>query len=225
MDLVYPPVCGICGKPADSEDRLVCMKCWGLVEDFEFPFCSGCREMLPDKLKCLRCRSSSIPVFSIGHYSGPLQKILHDLKFSSLKPLARPLGLRLAGMIEEYSNLPDIDLILPVPLHESLQNRRGFNQSEEIARAVSAELGIPIETGILCNTRRTRQQARLPAQEREANVRGAYGVDDPEGLIRGKTVLLVDDIVTTGATLKENRRILKQSGAGRIIGATVAAVL
>lgn len=161
-------------------------------------------------------------VFSLGYFDKHLQAVLHDLKYNGLKPLAIPLGQKLAALISEAGEELNIDLILPVPLHDSRQYKRGFNQAEEIGRALARELGIPLYDDILYVTRKTRQQARLPAHQREANVRGAFAVDDPRRKVEGKTVMIIDDVTTTGATLRENERVLKQASAAKIVAAVAA---
>jgi len=161
-------------------------------------------------------------VFSLGYFDSHLQTILHDLKYRKLRPLADTLGHKLAELIASHMDDFGLDLILPVPLHESQRYRRGFNQAEEIALALGRRLGLPVETEILYAARKTRQQARLPAHRREANVRGAFGVDDENRLLVGKTVLIVDDVTTTGATLRENERVLKAASARKIVAAVTA---
>jgi ComF family protein len=161
-------------------------------------------------------------IFSLGYFDKQLQTILHDLKYNGLKPLAIPLGQKLANVIGAMEDKLKVDFILPVPLHGSRQYKRGFNQAEEIGRALAQELGLPIYNDILHVTRKTRQQARLPAHQREANVRGAFAIDDPKELIVGKNILVIDDVTTTGATLRENERILKQASATKIVAAVAA---
>jgi ComF family protein len=164
-------------------------------------------------------------IFSVGVYEANLRTILHDLKYSGLKPLAATLGAKLADTISRNIETLKIDLILPVPLHPSRLAQRGFNQAEEIARSVSGLLKIPLETEILYATRKTKHQARLPADRREANVRGAYAVDDDKGFLQGKTILLIDDVTTTGATLRENEKVLRDAYAKKVIGAVVASAI
>jgi len=166
-----------------------------------------------------------MPIFSLGYYESHLQTILHDLKYQGLKPLADTIGRKLGEKIAIRKDDFGIDLILPVPLHDSRLYNRGFNQSEEIARAIGNCLDLPVESEILYAARKTKQQAKLPAHKREANVRGAFGVDDRDGLITGKTILLVDDVTTTGATLRENLRVLQEAGAGKIMAAVAATAL
>jgi ComF family protein len=222
LDVLYPPVCGICGKPADSEDRLICDTCWDLIKGFEAPYCSGCRSLLFDRLYCRECRSSPMVMFSLGYFDDHLQSIIHDLKFHGLKPLAAGLGRGLADLIVPVADRVKADLVIPVPLHESRRLGRGFNQAEEIAREISRQLNVSLQSDLLFATRKTKQQARLPAAQREANVRGAFAVDDENGVLKGKRIILVDDVTTTGATLRENARVLRQAGAGKIVGAVAA---
>jgi ComF family protein len=222
LDVLYPPVCGLCGEPADSGDRLICGSCWDLIKGFDAPYCSGCRTLLFDRLSCRDCRSSPMIVFSLGYFDARIRTIIHDLKFGGLKPLAAGLGRGLADLIVPFVDRLKADFVIPVPLHESRRLSRGFNQAEEIAREISRRLDIPLETDILFNARKTKQQAKLPAARRAANVRGAFAVDDPNGILKGKRAILVDDVTTTGATLRENARVLKRAGAGKIIGAVAA---
>jgi competence protein ComFC len=222
LDLIYPPVCGLCSLPADSGDRLVCQRCWNAVCGLEAPYCLECRQFLRNPLRCSFCGVSTLAVFSLGYFDGHLQTILHDLKFAGLKPLAGPLGRKLAQLIAGWTNIPVIDFIIPVPLHSSRKYIRGFNQAEEIAREIGLCLGIRLLTGVLRTTRKTRQQARLPAARRPANVRGAFAVDDETEILKGKTVLLVDDVTTTGATLRENARVLEEASVKRIVAAVAA---
>lgn len=222
LDVLYPPVCGLCGKPADSEDRLICRACWDLIKGFEAPYCSGCKGLLFDRLSCRECRTSPMVIFSLGYFDNRLQSIIHDLKFRGLKPLAAGLGRGLADLITPVADRVKADYIVPVPLHDSRRLGRGFNQAEEIAREISARLDVSLQTELLFAVRKTRQQARLPAAQREANVRGAFAVDDELGILQGKRVILVDDVTTTGATLRENARVLKRAGAKRIFGAVAA---
>ncbi len=222
LDLIYPPVCGLCGLPADSDDHLVCRKCWNAVCGLEAPYCLECRQFIHNSLRCSSCGVSTPAVFSLGYFDSHLQTILHDLKFAGLKPLAGPLGRKLARLITDWTNMPTIDFIVPVPLHSSRQYARGFNQAEEIAREIGLCLGIRLLVDVLYSTRKTRQQARLPAARRPANVRGAFAVDDETEMLKGKTVLLVDDVTTTGATLRENSRVLEEASVKRVIAAVAA---
>jgi len=225
LDLVYPPACGLCGLPAETDDKLICQRCWDQIEGLGAPYCATCRQLLPDKARCLTCPPSSLTVFTIGYYHSDLQEIIHDMKFGGLKPLAAALGRRLAVDMEPRWKECGIDLVVPVPLHHSRHQVRGFNQSAEIGRALARHFDLPFNEDIIYSARKTRQQSKLPASRREANVRGAFAVEDKRGGLRGKTVLIVDDVTTTGATLRENQRIILEAGARSVFAATAASAV
>lgn len=224
LDFIYPPVCGLCGRPADSDDRLVCRYCWNLLTTIEEPFCLNCREFIQTGSVCRNCDKNGLTVFSLGGYDDTLRSIIHDLKFGFLKPLGTTIGMQLSETIRDRCQHLKLDMIVPVPLHESRLYARGFNQAEVIAREIARSLRIPCRPEVLTMTRRTRQQARLTAPQREINVRGAYAMTAPEA-VRGKSILIVDDITTTGATLREITRVLKNAGAGRVAAAVAATVV
>ena len=225
LDVLYPPVCGLCGKPADSEDRLVCQKCWDAIEGLQAPYCSECKTFITAGKSCPTCRPAPLTIISLGYYDAGLQAIIHDLKFYGFRPLANQLGAKLAANIEKANVVDKIDAIIPVPLHPTRLLMRGFNQAEEIALAIGRKLGLPVIGDLLYLTRRTRQQARLSATERVINVRGAYAAGKKRDIIIGKAVLLVDDVTTTGATLRETARVLKKAGVKSIIAAVAATAL
>ena len=113
--------------------------------------------------------------------------------------------------------LDDADVIIPVPLHPARYLTRRFNQSAELARQLAAQSGVPFDPAILLRTRRTRQQVGLGVNERQDNVRGAFGV--PDGMrvrVAGKSVLLIDDVYTTGATVKAATKVLKKAGVAAV---------
>jgi ComF family protein len=174
-----------------------------------------------------------------GSYEGGLRDLIHLLKYNHVRPAAGVLGRMLAEAIEDL--LPDfatgapskpgvglggrLPVIVPVPLHSSRQRERGFNQSEEIARAAAKLLpGFELNTEVLARKRWTESQIGLTRHQRRANLRGAFAVVGPE-FIAARDVLLVDDVFTTGTTVSECARILSHSGASRVFVATVARVL
>ena len=117
-----------------------------------------------------------------------------------------------------------LDCILPVPLHRKREKMRGFNQAELLGRSISRLSSLPLLRGVLVKTRNTPAQVSLEAAERETNLRGAFEVRKP-ALVKGQTVLLVDDVFTTGSTLRECSRVLGQSGALEVRALTLARAL
>ena len=198
------PQCVICG------DRLASAQL--LVGDGR---CHSCRDFEPEFARAM----------SFGEYEGGLRGLIHLLKYEAVLPVASVLGGMLADAIAEL--LPgcgdSVPLIVPVPLHKSKRIDRGFNQAELIARAAVKRLPRRLElaTGVLVRRRATISQVGLTREQRIENMRDAFRVRDAASL-RGRTVIVVDDVMTTGTTLSECARVLKKTGAEGVLAATVA---
>ncbi len=198
------PQCVICG------DRLFSAQL--LMGDGR---CQNCRDCEPEFARAI----------SFGEYEGGLRCLVHLMKYERVLPVAPVLGQMLASSITEL--LPGcgdaVPLMVPVPLHTSKRRERGFNQAELIARAAVKRLPRPIEiaTGVLVRQRVTLSQVGLSREERIENMRDAFRVRDRRR-VHGRTVIVVDDVMTTGTTLSECARMLKQAGAERVWAATVA---
>jgi ComF family protein len=223
--ILLAPICAACRRPLDQPTRgAVCPPCWASIVPITPPCCRTCGDPLPSwrvvsvaEALCPRCRRVT-PLVSlaraIGPYEGTLRAIVHALKYDGRPTLARHLAerMRVAGA----DVLSGADLVVPVPLHRSRERARGFNQARELAR----HLGLPV-AGALTRTRKTGSQADLPAAKRHANVRGAFAwrwkvpVD-------GRTIVLVDDVSTTGATLNACARALLDGGATDVRALTAA---
>jgi len=143
------------------------------------------------------------------------------LKHRNQLALAKPLGLILGKVFINAEPGFPLDYIVPVPLHPHRLRQRGYNQALEIARPLSRQLGLPIETGRLQRSRRTPPQQGLPSDQRSRNLRNAFGLI---GQVTGARILLVDDIMTTGETVRECCRTLLQGGAEEIQVAVVGRV-
>jgi ComF family protein len=158
-----------------------------------------------------------------GAYDGALRDLLHLFKYqhvrSAVPLLGRLLNLGLAG-----TELPGNVLVVPVPLFRAKQRSRGFNQAEDIARnfvRCQTGDGIQVETAALVRTRETASQTGLTRHQRRSNLRGAFAVPQPEK-VRGRNILIVDDVMTTGTTAGECTRVLLRAGASQVFVATVA---
>jgi ComF family protein len=156
-------------------------------------------------------------VFSYGEYEGPLRKLIHVFKYGGVKPLASQLGQLLNGALPREQRF---DVIVPMPLHWRKRLERGFNQSELLARFVSKRTGIPLAPG-LKRRKRTDPQAGLTRAQRRTNVAGAFEVKGRSD-IEGRHVLLIDDVLTTGATASACSAVLKRAGAKRVTVLTLA---
>lgn len=217
------------GAPAADEDLLrpyFCSGCLSAVAPLTSPFCPRCGVMFPSRAGgdhlCGRCLEQT-PAFCMARaafaYDRSLVDVIQCFKYKGQTRLAGPLGALLGRTFVRHWEGEAVDRVLPVPLHPRRLRRRGFNQSDLLLRAWQKRAGPtalpPIADGVLRRVRTTAPQAGLGRREREANIRGAFAVRRPEQVI-GRHVLLVDDVITTGATVGECARVLLASGAARV---------
>jgi ComF family protein len=235
FSVLFPSDCRLCGTSLDNISRIpVCKECLAEIVPVRAPQCVICGDRLAsaqllrgDGL-CANCRDCA-PEFdravSFGEYRDGVRGLIHLLKYESVTPVARLLGGMLAQAITDLlaGYADSTPLLIPVPLHRSRRRSRGFNQSELIARAAAKRLPqrLKVACDALVRQRDTVSQVGLTREERIANVRDAFRVADVAG-VRGRDVMLVDDVMTTGTTFSECARILKQAGAERVWAATVA---
>ncbi len=157
---------------------------------------------------------------SFGLYEGNLRRLIHLLKYDKMTPLARPLAQRLAVVVPR---LGPLELIVPVPLHRWRRWGRGFNQSALLAKELSRVAALPFDARLLRRGRATKSQAGLSDEERRVNVKGAFQVR-AAAAVRGRRVLVVDDVITTGATLSACADALNAAGARSVAALTLARV-
>jgi len=157
-------------------------------------------------------------IIAAAYYEGTLREAILKFKYLRAKPMVEPL----AGLMVERLKVvfPQVDSIVPVPLHPNRQAERGFNQSELLAERVAKHIRRPVVTGCLVRVKDTLPQSNLSWADRQANVADAFACRD--AALGGLRVLLVDDICTTGATLAACARVLKTSGVKRVTGLVVA---
>ena len=216
---ILPGSCLLCGAHAGR--GLICAGCTVDLPPAPDPACPQCGEVTTHGERCGACLKDP-PDFArtvaLFRYEFPVDRIIHALKYAHRLPVAAWLGACLA---DRLADAPP-ELVVPLPLHPTRLRERGFNQSAEIARALARCLGRPLDVRNVVRTRSTPPQAGLPLKERSGNVRGAFECRSDLG---GRSVLLVDDVMTSGATLRECARILRLHGAGQITVAVVARAL
>ncbi len=164
--------------------------------------------------QCLKKAPPFLKVINYGLYEGALAEAINQLKFHGIKRLSKPLGILLQSL-----DLPVTDGIVPVPLSIKGLRERGFNQSLLIARIVSKKISAPLLMDILLKKKETPPQIGLSAKERLSNLKNAFEV---KGDVDGLRLLLVDDVMTTGATVKECSKVLMKAGAREVIVLTLA---
>lgn len=218
--IVYPPHCCLCGGNG-IQDQDICTDCKAELP-WNTPACLRCALPLPPASAatiCAQCLQKPPPyaaAWAALHYRHPIDWLVAQLKFNGRLAHARLLAGLMAerlrpGLRRHPENAPQV--IVPVPLHPSRQRERGFNQSLELARHLSAALAIPIEAGACRRPRATAPQLGLSAAERKRNLRGAF---DCDARLQDKHVGLLDDVVTTGQTVAELAQTLKRAGTAQI---------
>ena len=207
---LLPQDCTVCGQ--GSGERLVCAACEADLPRLAAPRCPVCALPTAGGAVCGACQGSP-PHFDATvaafRYAFPVEHIVQGLKYRHRLPLAIWLADELAACIRG----PGVDCILPLPLSAQRMRERGFNQAQEIARPLSRRFGLALVPDACARVRDCAPQASLPWKERQANIRNAFEcrID-----LSGKSVAVVDDVMTTGATLNELARVLKRHGAARV---------
>ena len=239
---LFPSDCRICQASLFTLSRLpVCPSCVESIQPIQFARCNVCGDRLPPAdaafgdARCRDCAADS-PVFeravSYGAYTGVLRQLIHLLKYDRIRAAAQPLARLTAAACLQLEGDIDVEelLMIPVPVHKLRMRSRGFNQAELIARA--AQRGIQDATGrrltldltALLRVRFAESQVGLTLDERRQQIRGAFKVVARER-VKGREILLLDDVLTTGATASECARELLQAGAARVWVATPARAL
>lgn len=226
LHFFFPITCTCCHTdlPADDYYR-ICATCLENIKMIEGFYCLKCGIPLPDGgAHCFHCREKTSYHFenirSVAVYEGLARDLIGKFKYQSKDYLNRFLGRLLIYAIDKYS-YNDVDIVIPVPIHWLKKMRRGYNQSELLAIVTAKYISKPLISNILIKTRLTRPQMRLNRENRIANLGGSFSVREKE-LIKGKNILLIDDVCTTGATIEECAKVLTRSGANKVYGLTVA---
>ena len=203
---LWPERCGGCGMAVEPH-RILCADCHGAIPRLSLSICAKC--LAAGETEPLCARHARHQVWPVWVYDERAARVIEAFKYSARTDLAPLLAGELAFATR---SLERPDLVLSVPLHASRLRERGFNQSQLLAKALARQVGAPDLPGALQRVRATAAQARLGPAARRANVRGAFRVTDP-GSLEGRRVWIVDDVLTTGATLEACLDVLSRAGA------------
>ncbi len=221
LDFFYPSFCLVCDQYIDDGPNLICPSCWNKATALGRIFCINCREEITDGLKCPHCPAElSFPVLTLGYFVDPLKEIIHQFKYQGYHRLAENLAL---GLLNKYASVlekGEFDALVPIPLDSLREKKRGFNQAALLADILSEKLQIPVEREFLTKARKTRDQTKLDLHRRAENMKGAFrpGLADMEG----KRIILIDDVITTGATLREAAAVLSAANAKPSLALVIA---
>jgi ComF family protein len=219
VDLILPPRCGGCHLVGSW----LCDRCRRQIRRLEEPLCRRCGAELDSRQDACGCRTRMHALSRLRSavaYEGPVEPLVHRFKYQGWRALARPLALLLCDriVVEGLAS----SFVLPVPLHRERRRQRGFNQAELLARELRQHLALRDPPGRLVRVRATRPQVGSDRLRRWENVSGAFAWRG--GTLDGRSLMVVDDVATTGATLEACAAALKAAGSGPVIGVTVARV-
>jgi len=225
LDILFPKFCLNCGR----EGNYLCQDCFSLIDVLERQYCPFCKlpKIVLDGKTCPTCRKSKKlnGLYCASSYNNFIvKKMINQLKYEPYcKELSKPLSSLIIAHLTLLNKLKSFDsfVLIPVPLYKKKIKQRGFNQAEEISRELSKNLKIPVINDALVKIKQTPAQVELEKEERERNVKGVFFCPNPD-LVRHRKILLVDDVLTTGATMEECALILKKTGAKEVWGIVVA---
>lgn len=229
LDAIWPRRCAVCGRPADRPGRHVCSECL-----MRIPFipakgcCAVCGrdvEGQSEEFLCEDCIGPNAPRFdraaSAVRFEGVAREMLLGYKFNSRLYLRADFADWIEGAVRARLDTAAIDVVLPMPLTTFHRMDRGYNQSGYLADELGRRFERKVRYDVLKRVGRPSRQAELHEDERRENVKGTIAVVNAQ-YVRGRTVLVVDDVMTTGSTLSECAKVLKEAGAGRVWCATLA---
>ncbi len=221
ISLLLAADCGVCQHPLEPFNiTYVCIDCWSKIKWLKAPYCSKCSRPFSSTFKsiptflCPECRRQNIyfnRAFIPTLYEGAMKKVIHLLKYNKKTGIMRTLEKIIRSYFDCLnSSLPCLDLVVPIPLHRKKLRERGFNQAELIARVVAKHLQVRLTKGNLKRIKATITQTSLGRKERRRNLREAFTVKNRDEF-QAKNVLVVDDVYTTGTTIKEAAKVLKEA--------------
>jgi ComF family protein len=226
LDTFFPPQCLTCGEKISNADNL-CPSCWKHITFISKPYCNICCVPFPVSMKekiCPFCQDE-LPIYNVARSAVKFDeftaRIVHALKYNDHTELAPAIARLIVNAGAEVIKMANY--ITPVPLHLGKLRQRKYNQAQLLAKFISRFTGIAVVPDLLIRTKDIPSQSGLNRKQRIANVYGAFKVNqDNAHMIKGSNIIIVDDVITTGATLNECARCLLAAGSGQIYGLSFA---
>lgn len=223
LDLLYPKRCPVCDTVLPLKKR-ICKECQESLSIVEEPRCIRCGKPLDDESKelcqdCMDVNHSFDGGRALYEYNS-IKNALYKLKYEGRAEYADFYGEEMARVFEPVVKDWNIDLVIPVPIHPSKERSRGYNQASLIGKRFAASLGIPFEERCVVRVKKTTPLKELSPEERQINLKNAFNIGNYD--VKLKSIIIVDDIYTTGSTIDAMSRILKAAGAKKIYFATLA---
>jgi len=198
ISLLFPRLCYACGNYLLRNESLICTECYVVIPRTNY---HNEPDNPVEQLFWGRCMIEKAAAFSYYNKGSRIRNLIHNLKYKGIREIGNELGKIYGATLKASGFMNDIDLIIPVPLHQSKKRIRGFNQSETISTGIGEAASLPVEIQSLIRVKVSATQTKRSRFERWTNVEGIFKVVNPE-IIAGKHILLVDDVITTGSTIE-----------------------
>jgi len=218
-DMVYPPRCPVCNEIITDRGKLICEECSGIISYVKEPYCMKCGKPVEKENQeyCRDCESK-VHRYEEGRasllYDEYMSRSIYRFKYRGIKEYSRFYGSVLYDMYKEKIMTWNCEAIIPVPIHKSRLKKRGFNQAELIAKELSKHIEIPVYSDYIIRKNPTKVQKNLSGKEREKNLKKAFIIG--KNNVKLKSVLVVDDIYTTGSTIDSVAECLKENGVSEV---------
>jgi len=221
LDLIFPKFCVGC----NLEGEWICQNCHNKIVMVATQVCPDCNRISAHGRYCVKCRKKHrlSGIIVITYYEeGPIKEAIHNLKYNNVTELGDFLGKMMVGPLKDNLNIINDKVILTaVPMHFLRQAQRGYNQSEILANIIGNELKIEKNFKIIKKFRKTKSQVKFSGKKRRENLKNSFKIID-KNTVKNRTVIIVDDVTTTGATLEECAKVLREAGVKRVWGLVVA---
>ncbi|MFN3966235.1 MAG: ComF family protein [Endomicrobiia bacterium] len=229
IDFLFPKTCVFCGDfiLSDEPSKYLCLPCYQKIKFIESSVCQKCGVPVNSNQRyCDRCSKEGQKIYydflrGIVYFEEPIKKCIHMLKYQGKEYLGKFLSEFFIQYIQKNNYLLNVDLLVPVPIHWTRKLKRGFNQSELLSRPIAEKFNIKYEHKNLFRKKRTKPQVKLNREERLSNINEAFAIRN-SNYFTGKSILIIDDVSTTGETINQCAKVLRMAGAKNIFGLTLA---
>ncbi len=209
LDFIFPHLCLGCGVYCDNEKN-ICTNCENKIEKIKLPYCLHCMNYMHDEISCEICADKTFALYSYANYADPIREIIIEFKFKGITFPAEIFAKRIYSLYADLLKEYNADYLIPIPLHKSRENTRGYNQASLLAKEIEKLSDIKVNENILYRVKKRKPQAKLVVADRKKNIDSVFKVEkNTTELIK---CIIVDDVVTTGSTVFEAAKELENSG-------------
>lgn len=219
LDFIFPPLCIVCGKFENSQ-HCICKQCLKKIMKYDNPICLNCDSEMMTSTGCPNCKKKQFPLYVFGDYRPVLKEIIIQYKFKNIIEAADLLTPLLYKKFCDDIILIKPTVLVPIPLHPTRENQRGYNQALILADRLSDLSEIKVYTDLIYRIKKRKPQAKLDFKQRIKNIKGVFEVNYSHE--NKETVLLIDDVVTSGSTVKEAKKMLEAAGH-KVVGVAALA--